>query len=143
MTHVSPEPKAAPSSDLNARQEALLWAGADVVFIVILLLLSATFLSVNSDSFLTATLIAPFVGWVIGNLLAFVVPRTISTPSWLIAIVALVLVVICAGVFHSGQGVIATGRGLAGLIIGLATGFLFLRAWRAEHQAHRAARETA
>lgn len=142
MSRTTPEPKAVPSSDLNAAQEARLWAGADVLFIVILLLLSATFLSVNSDSFLTATLIAPFIGWVVGNLLAFAIPRTIQTPSWLLAVIGLVLVVVCAGVFHSGQGVIATGRGLAGLIIGLVTGFLFLRAWFAHRQAHHVTHDT-
>lgn len=138
MSHNATAVKAAPSSDLNARQEATLWAVADVAFIAVLLLLSATFLSVNSDTFLTATLIAPLVGWIVGNLVAFAIPRRIQTPSWIIATVGVVLVVVCAVVFQSGSGVIATGRGLAGLVIGVTTGFLFLRAAFAGRRSHTA-----
>lgn len=138
MSHTATAVKAAPSSDLSARQEATLWAFADVVFVAVLLLLSATFLSVDSGSFLTATLIAPFIGWVVGNLAAFAIPRSIQTPSWVVAAAGVVLVVMCAVVFQSGTAVIATGRGLAGLVIGVTTGFLFLRAATARRRSRTA-----
>ncbi len=128
MPDTSSTPKAAPSSTLPARQEALLWGVVDVAFIAILLLISATFLSVDSDSFLTATLIAPLVGWVVGNVLAFAVPRHLTAPSWMVAAIGLVVVVACAVIFQQGSTTIAIGRGIAGFAIGLAIGFLFLRA---------------
>jgi len=135
MSHQQQEPKAVPSSDLNAQQEALLWGVADVGFFILLVLISAAFRSDTSSFPGPGWLTAPIIGWVIGNALAFAVrPRKITTPSYVVVAVGLVIVAVCSVIFNGDS--VDWGRAVAALVIGVGTGILFLRAWAA-HQAAR------
>lgn len=127
-----PATKAAPSSDLSARQETALWAVADVIFIVVLVLLSIVFIGEGTTSLDSRYVLAPIIGWVIGNVAAFAVPRQLTVPSWVVLVAGLVVVVACALIFSSHA--IAAGRGIAGFTIGMCCGFLLLRALTAGHR---------
>ncbi|MDF8265582.1 hypothetical protein [Luteipulveratus flavus] len=133
MSHV---PKAAPSSDLNARQEALLWIVADVVFLGALLLICVLFKPTGEHLPGPDWLTAPLIGWVVGNIVAWVIPHRITTPSWLILVVAVVVVVLIALVFPADSRHI--GHMIAGFVVGVTTGYLASRALAALRRARTA-----
>lgn len=125
-----PSRKAAPSSDLSARDEFRFWVPVSVVCLLALLAVEAAFPAHKMHIKGLEPIYVPIIGWVIGTLISpLFQPRKVSTPSWVIAGVALVLVAICAVAFPVEWTALA--RGVGGFIIGLAGGFLALRAWLA------------
>ncbi|KNX37890.1 hypothetical protein [Luteipulveratus halotolerans] len=138
MAHPTPSgaPKAAPSSDLNARQEFVLWSVASVGFLAILLVLSAVFPPDDSSLPGPAWLTAPVLGWVLGLIVAAVIqPHRIKAPSLAIVAAGVILVALCAVVFQGDW--VAFGRGVAGFVIGLLSGVLIFRALHAQRAADR------
>ncbi|TWE12622.1 hypothetical protein [Rudaeicoccus suwonensis] len=134
MVHDENEPKAVPSSDLNARQEVLTWAVIDVAALLVMLLIAFIFRPEHGWIPGPVWLTGPLVGWVVGNVVGWFLPRMASVPSLAIAGAALVLVVLCAIVLRGSA--FAFGQALAGCFIGLAGGVLVGRSWKVHHEAH-------
>lgn len=139
MDNTPSGPKAAPESTLSAGQERTLWIVADLVFLAVLILLSALFQPEDPALGGTSWLVAPLLGWVVGHLVAFVVqPRKIRVPSYRLMAIGVVLVVIINLVAQGG--LVEFGRALGGFVLGLFAGVLILRAhfaqqdWERGHQ---------
>lgn len=116
-----------PGSDLSARDEFRFWVPVSVLCLLALVAVTAAFPAERVDIPKLPQILAPVVGWLIGSALSPLLrPRRLTTPSWIIAAVALVLVAICAIVFPPYWT--ALGRGLGGFVIGLAGAVLALRA---------------
>ncbi len=123
--------KAAPGSDLNAKQEGLLWAVVTVCAFIVLLFLDFIFQPDTSSLPGPTWLTGPVIGFVIGIVASLVVkPRSWQVQSWIVPGVVLVLVILCE-LFHGDARWV--GQSLATFFVGFGGGALFFRAAEKQH----------
>lgn len=124
--------KAAPGSDLNAKQEGLFWAVITVLAFLVLLFLNFIFQPDTSSLPGPTWLTGPVLGFVVGGLASLVVkPRSWEVQSWVVPGVVLVLVILCELFQGDAQWV---GQMLAAFFVGFGGGVLFFRAAEKQHE---------
>ncbi|WP_183321234.1 hypothetical protein [Flexivirga oryzae] len=124
--------QAAPGSDLNAKQEGLLWAVVTVVAFLLLLFLDFIFQPATSSLPGPTWLTGPVLGVIIGLIASLVVkPRSWQVQSWIVPGVVLVLVILCEFFQGDAQWL---GQSLATFFVGFGGGALFFRAAEKQHE---------
>lgn len=123
--------KAAPGSDLNAKQEGLLWVAITVVAFIVLLFLDFIFQPSTSSLPGPTWLTGPVIGVIVGVIASLVVkPRSWKVQSWIVPGVVLVLVILCELFQGDAQWV---GQTLAMFFVGFGGGAMFFRAAEKQH----------
>ncbi|WP_265443470.1 hypothetical protein [Flexivirga meconopsidis] len=133
--------KAAPGSDLNAKQEGLLWVVITLGAFILLLFLNFIFQPDTSSLPGPTWLTGPVLGFVVGIIASLLVkPRSWQVQSWVVPGIVLVLVILCEFFQGDAQWI---GQTLATFFVGFGGGALFFRAAEKQHEydvAHRQGR---